>query len=103
MQIHSRKRLEIIIERMAMKRACRVLEEAGVKGYTVLPAMAGFGNGNKWDRDSDISHASDMVMIVSITDDASITAALDKLESLFAAHIGVFSVSDCGVMRPERF
>jgi hypothetical protein len=36
-------RIELIIERMAHKRACRVLEAAGMTGYTVLPA-----NGRLW-------------------------------------------------------
>jgi len=48
--MHIKKRLELIIEKPAMKRACRVLEEAGVKGYTVLPTMAGYGNGMRWQR-----------------------------------------------------
>jgi PII-like signaling protein len=103
MDIHPRKRLEIIIERMAEKRACRILEEIGVTGYTVIPAMAGFGNGNRWERDRDISHASDMVVIISITDEETVLSAMMKLKSLFDAHIGVFSVSDAGVMRPDRF
>jgi PII-like signaling protein len=103
MEIHQRKRLEIIIEHMAAKRACRVLETAGVSGYTVFPANAGYGNGNRWSRDTDISDASEMVMIISITDEDTLTAALANLKNLFETHIGVCSVSDVGVMRPERF
>ncbi len=101
--MHDRKRIELIIERMAYKRACRVLETSGVTGYTVLPALAGFGGGNRWQRDTDMSASRDMVMIITIADEARTTAALESLEDLLGDHIGVVSVSDVEVLRPERF
>ncbi len=60
--MHTMKRLELIIERMAYKRAGRVLESAGLNGYTVLPALAGFGNRTKWQRETDLSASQDMVV-----------------------------------------
>jgi len=101
--MHARKRIELIIERMAYKRAGRIFEEAGMTGYTVMPALAGFGNGNKWSRDTDISGGSDMVVMIAIGDDTRVAASIDKLENLLGAHIGVVSVSDVKVIRPERF
>ena len=96
-------RLELIIERMAYKRACRVLEQAGITGYTVVPALAGFGGGNHWQRDTDISGANDMVVIVTIGDAVKIEAALEHLRSVFDSHIGILNISDVKVMRPDRF
>lgn len=96
-------RLELIIEKMAYKRACRVLEQAGITGYTVVPALAGFGGGNHWQRDTDISGANDMVVIVTIGDSVKIEAALKQMQSLFESHIGILNVSDVRVMRPDRF
>lgn len=101
--MHARQRLEIIIERMAVPRATRVLEGAGLTGYTVLPALSGFGGGRHWSRDSDISASGDMVMIVSIGDETRVAAALEALERLLGSHIGVLSVADVRVLRPERF
>ena len=43
MQTSLKKRLEIIIEMPAVRRLESVLEKAGVKGWTVLPAKAGRG------------------------------------------------------------
>ena len=101
--MHPMRRIELIIEKMAYRRAGRILEEAGMKGYTVVPALAGFGNGNKWSRDTDISASSDMVVMISVGDPDRVSAALDKLADLLGQHIGIVSISDVDVLRPERF
>lgn len=101
--MHTKYRIELIIERMAYKRACRVLESAGMTGYTVLPALAGFGNGNRWQRDSDISMARDMVVIVSIGNEGRVKTAIEQIESLLGSHVGVVNISEVQVLRDERF
>lgn len=101
--MHIKHRIELIIERMAYKRACRLLEAAGMTGYTVLPALAGYGGGNRWQRDSDISMARDMVVIVSVGDEERVTAAIAQIESLLGSHIGVVNISEVRVLRDERF
>lgn len=101
--MHVKQRIELIIERMAYKRAGRILETAGIKGYTVLPALAGFGTGNNWQRDDDLSASRDMVVIIAIGDAANVEASIEQFSNLLAEHIGVVSVSEVTVMRPERF
>lgn len=101
--MHNRLRLELIIERMALRRACIILEAAGLTGYTVLPALAGFGGGNRWNRDADISAAGNMLVIISIGSADRVEAALAQLEKLLGAHIGVLNVSEVKVLRPDRF
>jgi len=101
--MHIRKRLELIIEKPAMRRARRVMEEAGVKGYTILPTMGGYGNGMRWQRGTDLSASRDMVMLISIMDEESAEKVIEKLENLVGSHIGVLSVSDVSVLRPEKF
>ncbi|MEO1553718.1 MAG: DUF190 domain-containing protein [Pseudomonadota bacterium] len=96
-------RIELIIERMAHKRACRVLEAAGMTGYTVLPAMAGYGNSKRWSRDTDLSASGDMVVIISIGDETKVRATMEEISNLLGAHIGVVSVSEVEVLRPGRF
>ena len=100
---HNKHRFELVIERMAYKRACRILEDAGVSGYTVVPGLAGYGNGNKWQRDMDISGSNDMVVIISITDDETLTVIREKMANLLSSHIGVVSISAVTVLRPEKF
>lgn len=101
--MHARLRLELIIERMAVPRACKLLEEAGLTGYTVLPAISGFGGVTRWNRDTDMSASSDMVVVISIGTEARVRSALGDLEKLLGTHIGVLSVSDVQVLRPGRF
>ncbi len=101
--MHSRLRLELIIERMAAPRACKLLEAAGLTGYTVLPAISGFGGETRWSRDTDMSASSDMVVVISIGAEAQVHAALNQLENLLGSHIGVLSVGEVQVLRPGRF
>ncbi|NQY97796.1 MAG: DUF190 domain-containing protein [Henriciella sp.] len=95
--------IELIIERMAHKRACRVLESAGMTGYTVFPAMAGYGGSKRWSRDTDISASADMVSIVSIGDEDKVRNTMDEIASLLGAHIGIVTLTEVEVMRPGRF
>lgn len=103
MQDYPKKRLELIIEKPAFKRACRVLEEAGVKGYTAFSAFAGFGGGMRWQRGTDLSASRDMIMIIAVMDADIVAKAIDELESLIGSHIGLLSLADVAVLRPEKF
>lgn len=96
-------RIELIIERMAHKRACRVLEAAGMTGYTVLPAMAGFGNSKRWSRDTDLSASGDMVVIISIGDEEKVRGAMTEISNILGSHIGIVTLTDVEVLRPGRF
>ncbi len=100
--MHQKKRLELIIERMALARARDILEDAGVTGYTVLSAMAGYGAGRRWRR-SDLSTAEEMTVVIAICDDEKIERALKALHELLEAQIGVLNVSTVEVLRPDRF
>lgn len=97
------KRIELIIEKMAVKRAGRILEASGMTGYTVMPAMAGFGGGKHWRRDTDISASQDMVVVISIGEVERVTDALEQIANLLGAHVGIVSVSEVEILRPERF
>ena len=99
----AKKRLELIIEKPAFKRACRILEDAGVNGYTAFSAFAGYGANMRWQRGTDLSASRDMIMIIAVMDETIVEKAIDKLESLIGAHIGLLSLSDVQVLRPERF
>jgi len=96
-------RIELIIERMAHRRACRVLEAAGMTGYTVLPAMAGYGNSKRWSRDTDLSASGDMVVIISVGDEGKVRASMDQISDLLGAHIGIVTLTEVDVLRPGRF
>lgn len=101
--MYQKKRLELIIEKPAFKRACRILEGAGVTGYTALPCMAGYGGGKRWQRGNDLSASRDMVMIVSILDADLLEDIINEIENLIGSHIGIISVGSVEVIRDDRF
>lgn len=101
--MQDKQRLEIIIERMAMRRACEILEAAGLTGYTVVSAMEGYGGKRRWRRGDDLSTAEEMVVIITIGDAARVEKALAELQRLLADRIGVLSVGAVSVLRPELF
>lgn len=103
MIMHPKKKIELIIERPALKRACRILEDAGVTGYTYFKAQGGYGNRNRWQRGTDISASRDMVCVVSITDEVTCKSAVQKLGELVGDHIGLLDVSETTVLRKEKF
>jgi PII-like signaling protein len=101
--MYEKRRLELIIENMALSRACNVLEDAGLTGYTVLQAVAGFGGGSGWKSRDDLSDTREMAVVIAIGDDERIERALHALNSLLSEHIGVLSVGTVRVLRDERF
>lgn len=101
--MHAKQRLELIIERMALRRACEILEAAGCSGYTIVSAMEGFGRERRWRRGDDLSSAEEMMIVITIGDATKIERALVDLHRLLDDRIGVLSVSDVRVLRPERF
>ncbi|WP_298913237.1 DUF190 domain-containing protein [uncultured Algimonas sp.] len=96
-------RLELIIERPALRRAEDLLREAGVTGWTVVPAMSGFGGQTRWSRGTDLSGSTDMVVLICIADEDALEPALKRILELLDKRIGVVNVSDVRVLRPGLF
>lgn len=103
MQLHKKKRIEIIIERPVLQRLTNALERSGVHGYTILQAQGGSGQDGAWERDGLVSSAGDMVMIVCILDAANFDAALAAIYAVVKRQIGIVSVSDVEVIRSDHF
>lgn len=102
-ELHTKLRLEIVIERPALRRAERLLEEAGVTGWTVTPAIAGYGNGTRWSRGTDISSSTDMVVIMSIGDEDVLLPVLSQLHTLVSRYVGVVNLGEVKVLREDNF
>jgi nitrogen regulatory protein PII len=100
---YPKKRIEIVIEAPAIKRLLEVLDQAGVTGYTVVPALAGRGQDGPWRRDDSLNNAGNMVMVICITDGAKADDVLSRAFELVRRYIGIVSVSDIQVVRKEHF
>lgn len=103
MQTHDAKRVEITIEAMMQKRLTDALHKAGVTGYTILPVFGGSGRSGAWTRSGQVSRASGMVQVICIIRPERLDDLLDAAFAVVDTHIGVVSITDCQVLRAERF
>lgn len=103
MKTYQAKRVEITIEGVMERRLTDALDQAGVRGYTVLPVKGGSGQSGQWSREGEISRAAGMVVVACIVLPERLDALLELASGLLQRHIGVISVSDCEVLRPQRF
>lgn len=103
MQTHKAKRVEITIETVMQSRIVDVLNASGVTGYTVLPVLGGSGRSGEWDRSGQVSRAAGMVCFVCIVGEDRVDPLLEATYAIIDKHMGVISVSDCEIIRRDRF
>ena len=102
MQTHTAKRVEIIIEAPMERRLTETLVKAGVTGFTVLPVLGGSGRSGQWTREGQVGR-SGMVAFICIVRPERVDDLLEAAFKVVERHIGVVSVTDCQVLRAERF
>ena len=103
MQTHQAKRVEVTIEAVMQSRLTDALKDAGVTGYTILPVLGGSGRSGEWSRSGQVSRASGMIQVICIIRPERLEALLEAAFAVVERHIGVVSVTDCEVLRAERF
>lgn len=103
MKTHQAKRVAIIIEAPMRRRLEEAFSQAGVTGYTVVPVLGGSGRSGRWSSDGQVGLSGGMVQFISIIRPDRLDALLDAAFDLVENHIGVVTVSDCEVLRAERF
>lgn len=103
MQTHKAKRVEITIERVMSKRLTDVLTKAGVTGYTMLPVLGGSGRSGEWSRSGQVSQAGGMVQVICVVRPETVDHLLEAAFQVVERHIGIVCVTDCEVLRAERF
>lgn len=102
MEMHKAKRVEIIIEAPMETRLTDALIKAGVTGFTVLPVLGGSGRSGHWTREGQLGRAG-MIAVICLIRPERLDALLDAAFAVVERHIGVVSVTDCEVLRAERF
>ena len=102
MRTHEAKRVEIIIEAPMERRLTDALIAAEVTGFTVLPVHGGSGRSGRWNREGQVGR-SGMVAVVCIIRPDRLDELLDAAFAIVERHIGVVTVTDCQVLRAERF
>ncbi|WP_340262904.1 P-II family nitrogen regulator [Roseobacter sp. HKCCA0882] len=103
METHKAKRVEVTIEAVMETRLTDALVKAGVTGFTILPVLGGSGRSGQWSREGQVSRAGGMINVVCIIRPEKLEALLKAAFAVVERHIGVVSVTDCEVLRAERF
>jgi PII-like signaling protein len=103
MQMHRKKRIEIIIEAPLLRSVISRLERHRVKGYSVLPVLAGLGHEGRWESSGLVGDAGRMVALICIVDPAECEGVTKDIHALLASQIGIVSVADVEVIRSEHF
>lgn len=102
MQTHKAKRVEITIEAVMQKRLTDALQGAGVTGYTILPVLGGSGRSGDWTREGQVGR-SGMVQVICIIRPERMDDLLEAAFAVVERHIGVVCVTECDILRAERF
>jgi nitrogen regulatory protein PII len=102
-QTYPKKRLSIIIEAPFLNRLLDLLDGLDVPGYTALPALAGRGKNRSWRRDALSSDAGRMVQVLIVLDQGKVPAVLQEIRTVLDQQIGIVTLSDVEVLRPELF
>ncbi|WP_119394489.1 P-II family nitrogen regulator [Salinibius halmophilus] len=102
---HSAKLVSIVTEKVFEVEIIRLLEKAGVKGYTIFE---GGGSGSFHHHHDNISPMIDgfrIVKIETIMSDATLAEqiAMSLVEEFFSEKPGVVSLSDVEVFRNQKF
>ena len=100
---YPKKRLSIIIEAPFLNRLLELRDSHHVPGYTVLPALAGKGSRGPWRRDALSSDAGRMVQVLIVLDEEKVPAVLTMVRGVLDRQIGIVTLSDVEVLRPELF
>ena len=103
MQTHPKKRIDLIIEMPLLRRVTERFDKAGVSGYSVLPVIAGRGQSGEWSASGQVSQVGQMAAVICIVDTGKVDAVLDEVFAVVQKQIGLVTISDVSVVRPERF
>ena len=103
MQTHRKKRIEIVIEAPLQRRLTELLETNKVRGFTVLPAIAGHGEEGSWQRAGQVSDAGRMVIVVCVVDPGRADEIVEAIYALLSRQIGIVTISDVEVIRTDKF
>ena len=103
MKTYPKKQIRLICESPIAARMQKLLDRAPITGYTLLPAIGGSGSEGAWMREGLVGDAGQMVVFLIILDAGELQEVLDLLYGGIKEQIGIITISDVEVVRPDRF
>lgn len=103
MQLHARKRLEIVVEKRRLQTVLDILDaDAEVTGYTILPCLGGRGHtGSRMPQP--FSDVLDNVLVLAILKEDVAIRVIEALSPLIDEIVAIVALSDVQVMRAGHF
>jgi nitrogen regulatory protein PII len=102
MQLHTKKKVEIVIPAPMLRRILGILDRLGVSGYTVLRAISGKGHHSEWDL-AELSDATRHVVILVVVADPMADKIIEAVGDVVRQHHGIIVRSTVEVMRSDYF
>lgn len=97
------KKLEIILSGEHQGLATDILEQAGVKGYTIINNLSGKGSHGFHEGHLMFNEDDVLIMIIAVVPERLVKPILEGLAPFFNAHSGVVFISDIQVTRLVKF
>lgn len=103
---HPAAKLVVITEHFLIEKVCRIIEDSGSKGYTMVPAGGkGLHHTHPMPDKATVIEGFDNIKVEVITHDRkqAETIAERILHECFDAYPGIMYLEDVEICRPERF
>ncbi len=102
MDVHPKKKIEVMVETPMVKKVIGIMLDCGATGVSVLPVVRGAGHSGDW-TDKDPGGATDMQMVLVITGPRRAEQIRDKVFAALADYRMMILLSDVEVIRNEHF
>ena len=102
MPLHTRKRIEVIIEAPAAALVLDLFNQFQVSGFTVVAASGGRGQHSSWNL-SPVTDAQQQVIVVAVLGEERATRLVEAIGALLEDYRGIVTLSTVEVLRPGRF
>lgn len=97
------KKLEIILEGEHREFATGLLDQAGVKGYTIINNLSGKGSHGFHEGHLMFNEDDVLIMIIAAVPPALVEPILEGFAPFYSKHSGVVFISDIQVTRLVKF
>ncbi len=97
-----RVRLDVLLDRPLLPEIQRLAKDAGLTGYTLLPALGGEGFAGRWSEDS-VTAAQSKMVFMSVTATEKAEAFIALLEPLLEPHRLMVLYTPVHVVRSSKF
>lgn len=96
-----RKRIEILADAPLLPRLVDALEQCGIDGHTILPAVSGVGRTGSWSDDR--LTGTSKLLLMAIASDEHADLLVEKMAPLLDSHRLLLIISTVSVVRRDRF